>query len=324
MKQGFRYVTFLLLLSSFSAGVSAQDCDRSCLEDMLDQYLQAVVDNDPDAAPLAWGVRQTENAVNFAPGKGVWETVTALGEFQRRYFDPEASQAAYYGGVLEDGVGALTTVRIKVENGEITEGEWYVARENDPGMNGPRQPGNPPANLLNLDYLMEYGPPQRIVPEDERVDRATLERIARSYFDALTSHDRSVGLVHEGCGRGENGSPAPGGQELPPADGSPINPEGNDCLAGLEGFNLSMVVAQRYPMIDVEAQAILSYGVFIRRPGSPTSRLALSEWFFVDEGKIRTVYTTMFYPPATLALPNWPSEGGGNWPLAPGIVPSVE
>jgi hypothetical protein len=81
-----------------------------------------------------------------------------------------------------------------------------------------------------------------------------------------------------------------------------------------------MVAAVRIPLVDVEAQAVLTYGVFIRRPGTSTSRLALSEWFFVDEGKIRTVYTAMFYPPAELAVPNWPPYGG-NWPLPAEIVP---
>lgn len=298
----------------------AQDCDRSCLANALEQYLAAVVTNDPSAAPLAVGVRQTENAVNFAPGHRLWQSITALGDTQRRYFDPVSGQAAYYGSVLEGKESALVTARIKVKKGLITEGEWYVARPDDPGMNGPRQAGGPPANLFNIDYLKENGPPQRTVPVEERSDRGTLVRIVDSYFDALTSHDRTVALAHAGCGRAENGSPAPGGQFLPPVDGSPVDPEARDCLDGLEGFNLSMVVARRIPLVDVEAQAVLSYAVFIRRPGSTTPRNVFSEWFFIDAAKIRTVYTAMFYPEATLAVPNWPPYSG-NWPLATGIVP---
>jgi hypothetical protein len=176
------------------------------------------------------------------------------------------------------------------------------------------------------------------VPRNERVDRAALSRIADSYFDAITSHDRSVALVHEGCGRAENGSPAPGGAFLPPlprASGlPPAQPPvagaqsaqpgagARDCMAGLENFNLSMVTARRNPLIDEEAQVVLSLGVFIRRPGSPTPRLAFSEWFVIDDAKIRTVYTAMFYPPPELAVPNWPPYDG-NWPLAATIVPAV-
>lgn len=328
MKKATRIVLSVGLLALSATQLYAQNqCDRACLNTALDQYLEAVVKNDPAAAPLAVGIRQTENAINVAPGRGVWQSVTALGEVQRKYFDPVSGQAAYYGGVVEGSEGALVTARIKVENKLITEAEWYIARANDPGLGGERQPGKPPANLLNLDYLKTNGPPQRVVPPAERADRDTLIRIVDSYFDALSSHDRTVALAHPGCGRAENGSPAPGGQFLPPLDGSPIqqkeDPSEGDCLSGLEGFNLSMVVAKRIPLVDVEAQAVLSYAVFIRRPGSPTPRNVFSEWFFIDQAKIRTVYTAMFYPPAGLAVPNWPPFTG-NWPLPTSIVPTAQ
>src|SRR5690606_18555507 len=71
--------------------------------------------------------------------------------------------------------------------------------------------------LHNPRYLAQNPPPERVVPAEQRVDRATLIRIVDSYFDAITSHDSSVALTHPGCGRVENGSPAPAGQFLPPA-----------------------------------------------------------------------------------------------------------
>ena len=43
----------------------------------------------------------------------------------------------------------------------------------------------------------------------------------------------------------------------------------------------------------------------------------------IDEGKIRTIYAAMFYPPADLAVPNWPPYDG-NWPLPASTVPSVK
>jgi hypothetical protein len=76
------------------------------------------------------------------------------------------------------------------------------------------------------------------------------------------------------------------------------------------------------PLVDVEAQVVLSYAVFIRRPGSPTPRNVFSEWFIIDEAKIRTIYTAMFYPPPTLAVPNWPPFDG-NWPLPATTVPEA-
>jgi hypothetical protein len=225
---------------------------------------------------------------------------------------------------------------VRVDNRKLTEAEWFLARANDPGLSGPRRQGGPPANLHNPDYLAQNPPPDRVVPRAQRSDRDSLIRIVDSYFDAITSRDGSVALTHQGCGRVENGSPAPAGRFLPPGpprggqppaaappagQAAPPGPAGNDCVGGLQNFNISMVVARRIPIVDEEAQVVLAYAVFIRRPGSPTPRNAFSEWFMIDEGKIRTIYTAMFYPPPELAVPNWPPYEG-NWPLPATIVPA--
>ncbi len=323
----------LFVVAAGAAPAHAQAaCDRACLRTMLDQYLNAVIKHDPAAAPLVVGFRQTENAINTRPGNGVWKTVTALGQVQRRYFDPVTGQAAYFGTVMEGASTAIVTVRVRVENRQLTEGEWYLARDNDPGLAGPRQPGRPPANLHNPEYLAKNPPPERVVPPAQRTDRAALQRIVESYFDAITSHDGSVALTHPGCGRVENGTPAPAGRFLPPnpnaapragGPGPAGGPGGgnNDCVSGLEKFSGQMVVARRTPLVDEEAQAVLAYAVFVRRPGLSTPRNVFAEWFFIDEGLIRTVYAAMFYPPADLAVPNWPPYTG-NWPLAAGTIPA--
>src|SRR5918996_6666090 len=94
-----RYVTALavaVVITATAPPTSAQTtCDRACLRTMLDQYLAAVIKHDPIAAPLIVGFRQTENAINVAPGNGVWKTVTGLGKMQRRYFDAVTGQAGY-------------------------------------------------------------------------------------------------------------------------------------------------------------------------------------------------------------------------------------
>ena len=351
MSRLLKVIVGVIVVAGAASPVSAQTCDRACLRTMLDQYLAAVVKHDPAAAPLVVGFRQTENAINVRPGNGVWKSVTALGRVQRKYYDPVSGQAAYYGTVEEGSETAIVTIRVRVENRRLTEAEWFLARANDPGLGGPRQPGGPPANLHNPEYLAANPPPDRVVPRNQRSDRDTLIRIVDSYFDAITSHDGSVALTHPGCGRVENGSPAPAGAFLPPAPrgggagrggapaagrgarGAPAAPAqpprrgalpvpgGNDCVANLQNFNLSMVVARRVPLVDEEAQVVLAYAVFIRRPGSPTPRNVFSEWFVIDEAKIRTIYTAMFYPAPELAVPNWPPYDG-NWPLPATTVPA--
>jgi hypothetical protein len=321
----------LLLMMAFTPTPSAQaTCDRACLRGALDQYLAAVIKHDPAAAPLAVGFRQTENAVVVGRGEGVWKTVTGLGKVQRRYVDPESGQAAYYGIVEEGTASAVVTARVRVENRTITEAEWYVARPGDPGLNGPAQPGRGPANLFNPEYLTANPPPQRVVPVAQRLSRDAMVAIANSYFDGITTHDGSIVLAHPGCNRIENGTlmtgrrgggAGPRGGAAPAPPPLAPAPPGNDCVAGFANLTMQFVAARRFPVVDVEAGVVLATAVFIRPPGSPTPRNVFSEWFIIDDGRIRNIYTAMFYPPPQLPVPNWPPYEG-NWPLPAAIVPA--
>jgi hypothetical protein len=319
---GSVFLCALLTAAGVATPAAQAGCDRACLTSSLDQYLNAVIKHDPAAASLMVGFRQTENAVAVRLGSGVWKTVTGLGKMQRRFVDPVSGQAAYY-GIVEEGTGsAIATARVRVENRKITEAEWFLARPGDPGLNGPAQPGRPPANLFNPDYLTANPPPERVVPKAQRLPRESLVGIVNSYFDGITAHDGSIILAHTDCARIENGTMVTGrrGGGSGPAAAGPINAD-NNCAAGLGNFNSSLVAARRFPVVDEEAQVVLGLAVFIRRPGSPTPRNAFSEWFFIDAGKIRSIYTAMFYPAPELAVPNWPPYEG-NWPLPASIVPA--
>jgi hypothetical protein len=74
--------------------------------------------------------------------------------------------------------------------------------------------------------------------------------------------------------------------------------------------------------VDEEAGVVLGLGVFIRRPGVTTRRNVLSEWFVIDDNKIRSIYAAMFYPPQEQPVPNWPPFEG-NWPLPAPTVPAA-
>ena len=76
------------------------------------------------------------------------------------------------------------------------------------------------------------------------------------------------------------------------------------------------VTARRYPIVDEEAGAVLGLVLFERKPGVAMRRNLLSEWFFIEQGKIRAIYASMFYPEQEAMAPNWPPFYG-NWPIAP-------
>jgi len=317
-----------LVLLAWSTGVAAaaaaDDCDRACLKTTLDRYLTAVTTHDPAAAPLAVGFRQTENAVVVRLGTGTWKSVTGLGALQRRYLDPVSGQAAYFGVVTEGAGSAIVTVRVKVERRQIAEAEWYLARPGDPGLNGPQQPGQPAGNFFDPENLAKNPPPDRTLPKNERLSREALIGITNSYFDGITTHDGSIIMAHQGCARTENGTTVTGRATGPGARGGAAAAAGrggvSDCTSGLETINIQLVSARRFPVVDDDAGVVLAMAVFIRKPGTTTRRNVFSEWFVIENQKIRSIYSAMFYPAPEAPVPNWPPYDG-NWPLSPTLAP---
>lgn len=294
----------LLVLATLPLAASAaatKGCDRACLTSTLDAYMQAVIKHDPSAAPLAGSYRHTENAINKPLGKGVWESASALGKVQRRYVDAVSGQAAFY-GILEESSGkpAIVTARLRIENREITEGEWYIARDGDPGL-----PGANPPSLWNPVSLTATPPPERSLPANKRLPRDTMVAIVDSYFDGITSHDGTVVRAHPGCNRYENGTKVTGNR----------GGKDDDCVSGYPNFDLANVAGRRILLVDDEQGVVLGMAVFIRKPGSIRPRNAFSEWFWIEDGKIRNIWTAMYYPGPERPVPNWPPFEG-NFPLA--------
>ena len=302
-----------LAIAAFAlAGFAAhgQTCDRACLRTTLVQYLMALVKHEPSAAPLSLGFRQTENAEVRVPGTGLWQSVTGLGEVERRYFDAVTEQAGYFGTIEEAAGPAIVTLRLKVEARRITEAEWVVNRRGDPGL-GPLGGGQADAAYWDPAYLAAHAPPpERTVPRAERLSRSELVAITNSYFDGLSAHEGDLIIAHAGCVRIENGALT----TQRPIEGGGLT----DCTGEGAMRNIFAVTARRYPVVDEEAGAVLGLALFQRFPGVDMRRNLLAEWFYIDQGKIRSIYAAMYYPPAEAMVPNWPPFDG-NWPaqLAP-------
>ncbi len=300
--QRFLVLSVLALGSAYGAG-----CDRACLKTALDQYLNAVVQHNPAGAPLSVGFRQTENAKVTRPGMGIWQSAKALGKLQRRYLDAESGQAGYFGTLEEESGTAVVTVRLKIEDRKITEAEWYLARKGDPGI-GTGAGAQANASFHDPDNLTAHPPAERMVPKGERLSRADMVAITNSYFDGLTAHEPPLIIAHPGCVRLENGF-------LTTQRKGP-NGEMTDCTSPGAMTNIFAVVARRYPIVDEEAGVALGLGVFERKPGVAMRRNLFSEWFVIEQGKIRSIYSSMSYPEQDALVPNWPPFDG-NWPVAP-------
>jgi hypothetical protein len=290
-----------VLISIFALSAQAQDCDRSCLEQHLNAYLNAVVHNKPDAGHLFIGFRQTENAVVVPEGEGVWVSVAALGSVQRRYYDPVNHAAAYFGTVMEGADEAAVAVRLKVEHNEVTEAEWMISRRSDPGITG--EPGKTP---FNLQMLAESLPVERNVPAADRLSREALVAITNTYFDGITSKNDNIVKGHPGCSRYENGLPT---------YGMPLQPghlgfEGKSDCRTQGDFGVAIVALRDYFLVDEQAQIVMINAVFRRDPQNPKRRNHFTELFHLDHGKIRSVHAVFYYAPANRPIPNWPPYDG--------------
>lgn len=312
-----RYPLIWILAAMVSSNAFAADCDRACLKGLLDQYLKAVVQQNPGAVSLTPGYRHTENAVVRRPGQGIWQTARSLGKAQRRYADPVTGNAAFFGTLEEQsGNAAVVTLRLHVEDRKVSEAEWYLARKGDPGM-GAGAGAQANAAFWDPEYLAEHPPVERVVPKSERVSRNDLISITNSYFDSLSARDGTVMIANPGCIRLENGVLTT--QRDVPANSKPgasgvVNGK-TDCSHEGAMANIFAVVARRFPVVDEEAGVVLGLGVFLRKPGVAMRRNQFSEWFVIEHGRIQAIYSSMFYPEQDALLPNWPPYDG-NWPVS--------
>ncbi len=166
-------------------------CDRACLEGIVDRYLNAMAAHDPSQAPFAQNVKHTENTAILPFSEGLWFTSTGLGDYRFYIADPQAGQIAYVGIVKESDKTSHFTVRLKVENQQIVEVETLVVRNLEEGQ---------------LRYLTIPPPAfsEALVPE-EQSSREELIKISSLYFDGIEQLSNNVAPWDPDCYRIENG-----------------------------------------------------------------------------------------------------------------------
>lgn len=300
---------WLVLLGSAHASASTGACNRACLTNYLNEYLNAMIKHEPSAAPLWAGFRETENAVVTHAGNGAWKTFTGFGKIQRRYLDPISQQAGYFGEMEEAGGTAIVSLRLKIEKSKITEAEWVISRN---------VPDDFRQDPKNLELMM---PPDVPVSKAARTDRDLMIAAANSYFDGIETHDTSVPMATVDCIRLENGMTTAGARvPVPGQPGKFTVPRG--CTQQFEKLVQAATPARRYPIVDEEAGFVLGTTLFMRAPGSTTMRNLLNEWFQIDHGKIIGIYAAMHYLPQDAPAPNWPPYDM-NWPLPVPFAPAV-
>src|SRR5262245_28901622 len=105
---------------SASTGPIPLNCDRACLERLVNRYLTALISHDPKLLPLSEDVMYTENDQVMKVGDGFWKTAAVIGAYKHYFADPESGQAAFMGTMVEAGTTLLLSARLRVELGRIT------------------------------------------------------------------------------------------------------------------------------------------------------------------------------------------------------------
>jgi hypothetical protein len=202
----------LLLLVSGLAAVSAAGvalgqarlfqaplaCDRACLIETANDYLAALVAHDPSEVELSADLRFVENAERLKAGEGLWKTASAVpSAFALHVADPVSGQIGFIGMMQESGKPIQLGLRLKVENGAITEAEHLVVRS----FNG-----------NSLDNLQTPRPGLLSeIPPAQRSTREVLLAIGMTYYDSIEQSSGDATPFADDCERRENGMITAGG-----------------------------------------------------------------------------------------------------------------
>lgn len=173
-------------------------CDRACLIRSADDYLAALVAHDPQGVRLAPSFKLVENAVPLTPREGLWTTASAVpSAFALHVPDPVAGQVGFIGMLEESGKPIQLGLRLKVEDGAITEAEHLVVRSfNGDSLENLRTPR--PGLLAEI-------------PAAQRSAREVLLAIGMTYYDSIEQSSGDATPFAADCERRENGMITAGG-----------------------------------------------------------------------------------------------------------------
>jgi hypothetical protein len=271
-------------------------CDGDCLVGVAEAYLEAMVADDPSAAPVAASIRFTENATVMPLGDGLaWDTTTGVRGYKVYATDPEAGQVALYTVVDGEERPGLLTLRLKVEDGLVTEAETvYVGI----GLRG----------FGSVDNLVDAAPVwSEIVPPERRRPRDEMIAITDRYFETLEHQYVDYIPFTDDCLRVENGIVTAGNP----------NATGIGAMACRENLNqpiwvyISKVDPRHYHVVD-EERGLVSGMFMFRHDSDQTSyvnaegetvpfseamlvkqAVVIAELFKIDDGRIARIEAVM-------------------------------
>jgi len=293
----------VILLAACANGQTRGGCDRGCLENFIDQYLDAAVAHDASRLSLAKNAKYTENGQHLEMNDGLWNTITAKGSYRLFVDDVSVGQVAFIGTIREADQPAIAAVRLKVANPVISDIEVFVVRN--------------PAAAKNLEE--KWKTPNHLfleaVPAAERMSRDDLIKTANMYFTGMQQNDgKGVYPFADDCDRLENGNqttnaPLAQGKQRPDPKTAANYSAAWSCKEQFESGLLHFVTRirdRRFVAVDQERGLVFSFAFFDHAAGktrtfqTPDGRTVtagpvrpwtweIAEMFKIEKGKIRRI-----------------------------------
>ncbi len=269
-------------------------CDRACLEKYVDQYMEAMLANEPSETLFAKDCVFTENGVRLPLGdEGLWASMVGKGTYRFYVPDVETRQIGFFGTAREEAQEAggeprpvAIALRLKIKNGLISEAEQLVIRPESNLLNPGQAPSSPSAAESIEKMGIELGNPHPIftavIPEHERPLREEMIRIANYYFTGMQKND-GKGVEGTGtypftddCDRYENGMratnvPLAPGQVMPDPLKETVYSSHWGCKQQFESGLIHFVTRirdRRFVAVDRERGIVFSFCFFDHSAGN--------------------------------------------------------
>jgi hypothetical protein len=269
--------------ASTAAGKAQASYNRAELEGFVDKYMDAMLAQDVNPALFAKNVRFTENGVQLPLGReGLWSNMVGKGTYKFYVPDTEINQVAFLGTAKEEsntnkeGDNVVVALRLKIENGLISEAEQLVIRSDT------SNPGAGPNSITRGagDTFERLGAPDPMffeaIPENARPSREELITIANKYYSGMQRNDGKGDYPFaDDCHRLENGIPTTNvpvreGQTMPDPKTSISYSTAWGCKEQFESGLLHFVTRirdRRYVAVDRERGLVFAFGFFDHAAG---------------------------------------------------------
>jgi hypothetical protein len=282
-------------------------CDRACLKGFTDNYIAALLANDPARVPLASNAKITLNDDVVSLGRVFWDqaaSVQARVEIANPRWGDTGTQAVINNA---DGSQFIHVFRLKVKDRRITEVEAMLVRNVQEG------------GLFDLSTLQQANPnftrPIRPAEQDAYYDLVAAAEAYWRAFNTTGTPEYHPAPFWPGVPRLENG-----------ARTTDVAFAGNPAMSAAEQFDTGFHKGRniwdlRYPVVDEEYGVVMSFARFglkagftPQRPAQAATRLVV-EFFAVRNGQIFDIQAAMVNRDE--ALPSaWSADYGptrGGW-----------